>query len=113
MKEKLTCIKCSKNWKRERVRGRKPLLCPNCTVSSEQLLKPSEQPSTRRMIRVATPKEKKQKELIQGPSKWQCSSCLVSVVTEIGIYDPPVHACKKRLKKIFALEKVDKIIKAN
>jgi len=62
---------------------------------------------------MATPKEKnsKEKELIQGPSKWQCSSCLVSVSIEISIYDPPTHSCKKRLKKVYPLEKVTKIIK--
>lgn len=30
MKETLTCTTCSKKWKRERSRGRKPHLCPSC-----------------------------------------------------------------------------------
>ena len=34
MKEKLTCSSCSKNWKREITRGRKPTLCPKCSALS-------------------------------------------------------------------------------
>jgi hypothetical protein len=113
MKEKLTCNKCSKKWMRERSRGRKPHFCPKCSAELTLHLQPSAQPQPKRMIRMATPKEKKERELIPAPSKWQCSSCLVHVVTEIGIYDPPTHSCKKRLKKIYPLEKVNKIIKAN
>ncbi len=116
MKEKLTCSKCSKTWTRKKVRGRKPLLCSDCTKPLEAVLQPSNQPNIKRMIRVATSKESskntsKEKQIIPGPSKWQCPSCLVSVSIEVGIYDPPTHACKKRLKKVFALEKVNKIIK--
>lgn len=116
MKEKLTCSKCSKTWMRKKVRGRKPLLCSDCSGSIDPIPQPSAHPKQKRMIRVATSKESsknksKEKTLIPGPSKWQCPSCLVSVSIEIAIYDPPTHACQKRLKRTFALEKVNKIIK--
>lgn len=34
MKETLTCGECSKTWKREVSRGRKPTLCPKCLKKS-------------------------------------------------------------------------------
>lgn len=114
MKEKLTCTKCSKTWTRNRLRGRKPLLCPSCLKISSSSIQPAVQLSRKKLVRMATPKEKnsnKDKIIIDGPSKWQCSSCLVSVTIEIGIYDPPTHACRKRLKKNYPLERVSKIIK--
>jgi hypothetical protein len=59
-----------------------------------------------------TKNNKKEKPLIEAPSSWQCPSCLVSVVLNVGIYDPPTHWCKKRMKKVFPLEQVKKIIKS-
>jgi hypothetical protein len=37
MKETLTCTGCHKNWKRERSRGRKPILCPKCLKQAASL----------------------------------------------------------------------------
>lgn len=34
MKETLTCSSCSKSWKREVSRGRKPVQCPKCVAKS-------------------------------------------------------------------------------
>lgn len=36
MKETLTCSVCSKNWKREITRGRKPTSCPRCLKAAEK-----------------------------------------------------------------------------
>jgi hypothetical protein len=36
MKETLTCSFCSKTWKREKSRGRKPTICPKCQKAAEK-----------------------------------------------------------------------------
>jgi NAD-dependent SIR2 family protein deacetylase len=36
MKETLTCTSCSKTWKRESIRGRKPKFCPKCVKASQK-----------------------------------------------------------------------------
>lgn len=41
MKETLTCSQCSKNWKREVSRGRKPTVCPKCIKQAEKESKPA------------------------------------------------------------------------
>lgn len=46
MKETLVCSSCTKTWKREVARGRKPVMCPKCikieTVTKEKILKAKE-----------------------------------------------------------------------
>lgn len=120
MKEKLTCKKCEKNWSREVSRGRKPHFCPKCT--KESLFVPAIKikyssikenkilPNSVKAVSLKTLNKKESaKQPIEGPSHWRCSSCLVSVSININIYEPPTHCCKKRLNKIFTLEKVSKI----
>lgn len=122
MKEILTCKNCSKTWSRPKSRGRKPFLCPSCVtndVSLSVIKISSFKPNLKSVI--SNPKQQvssfktqslqNDKKPIESPSKWQCSSCLVYVTVEVPIYDPPTHSCKKRLKKIYPLEKVSKIIK--
>jgi hypothetical protein len=119
MKEKLTCNSCSKNWTRNRTRGRKPLFCPKCaeTLSSQKQIQKPIKLGRIRLMSMAEKSEKTKnnkitKQLIEAPSNWQCPSCLVSVILNVGVYDPPTHWCKKRMKKIFPLEQVKKIIKS-
>lgn len=120
MKEKLTCKKCEKNWSRQISRGRKPHFCPKCTKEALILpaikinyssIKKDQLPSNSvKSVSLKTLNKKQSAEQpIKGPSHWQCSSCLVSVSININIYEPPTHCCKKRLNKVFALEKVSKI----
>lgn len=40
MKESLVCTQCGQTWKRERSRGRKPLLCPSCSPKESVIVKP-------------------------------------------------------------------------
>jgi hypothetical protein len=40
MKETLTCSSCRKSWKREKARGRKPLVCPKCARSNALVSQP-------------------------------------------------------------------------
>lgn len=118
MKESLICSKCSKTWKRERSRGRKPHLCPTClksqssiSISSIAIPSSSRKPKASKVLSVVPRTKEKEKPVFNPPSRWQCSSCLVYVITEVVIYEPPTHSCKKRLKKTYPLEKVSKIQK--
>lgn len=40
MKETLTCSSCRSSWKREKTRGRKPVLCPKCVKADGLVQKP-------------------------------------------------------------------------
>lgn len=40
MKETLTCSSCNSSWKRNKTRGRKPVLCPKCVKSDAHFQKP-------------------------------------------------------------------------
>lgn len=99
--ETLTCENCSRKWKRELVRGRKPKLCPKCitvSVDSPQIKK------------VSMPKPSlvgsNLMSKFPAPSKWLCSSCGASVTVQVGIEYEPTHVCKKRLSKVYSLELV-------
>lgn len=125
MKEKLICKKCSKNWSRPLSRGRKPHFCPSCSkdanltpIAVKTLSLKNQRVHTTKLSKKSVSfktaiKKETDKNLIEGPSHWQCSSCLISVSIGINIYDPPTHHCKKRLNKNFPLEKVSKIIKSS
>lgn len=40
MQETLLCSQCSKKWKRETSRGRKPVICPKCLAKNSKPTKP-------------------------------------------------------------------------
>jgi hypothetical protein len=119
MKETLTCNRCSKDWKREKSRGRKPHFCPSCIKEDLAIIKIDKITIPNKKVKVSKvssvvprTKEEKQKPLVKPPSRWQCPSCLVSVIIEIPITDPPTHSCQKRLKRSYPLEQVSKIQKS-
>jgi len=99
--ETLTCTQCSSTWNRQKARGRKPKLCPLCTQTLQKVQEDlDEDEDLLPVIEEAPPSRTKYK----AGTKWKCNSCGVSVKISIGINDPPTHPCKKRLKKVFALE---------
>lgn len=103
--ETLTCENCSRKWKRELVRGRKPRLCPKCLTVPET---PQRKPQRAIATVSANPARKAIKEMAKfpAPSNWKCPSCGASVSIKINIDHEPTHACKKRLSKVYALELV-------
>lgn len=109
MKETLICTACSNSWSRQRTRGRKPFLCPSCS-SQELPVQPIARSARVRLTTMTEQETQRKTSGFQAPSKWQCPHCLVSMVTSVVIYEAPTHWCKKRLRKIFPLEQVNKII---
>lgn len=102
--ETLICEKCSKQWTRELTRGRKPRVCPECFFSSG-------------VIATATLGRKMNQENVlpqadnfsvkfPAPSKWVCPSCETKVEVGVNMDYEPVHACKKRMKKVYPLDLV-------
>lgn len=102
-KEKLTCENCKSTWQRVPSRGRKPKLCPSCIAGPVKV-----QPSSKPVDQKAKPTLEKVAQNdsmpFPGPSKWACSSCGCSVKIEIDMRYAPTHHCKKRLKRVYALD---------
>ncbi len=99
--ETLTCTQCSSTWNRQKTRGRKPKLCPSCIQTLEQVEQELDEDIE---IPLDIQEDPPSRTKYKAGTKWKCNSCGVSVKISIGINDPPTHPCKKRLKKIFALE---------
>lgn len=96
--ETLVCSSCSKKWKREKTRGRKPVTCPKCAPTLIQKL-------SSKKIEELKPRASSDKKY-PAPSHWICKSCQVSVKIHVRLEYPPMHSCKKRLSKDFPLEMV-------
>jgi rubrerythrin len=105
--ETLTCEQCSKKWKRQPSRGRKPRLCPKCLAAPQEASQPISQPS--QPVTAKKPATKLQQNVtadykFPGPTKWMCKTCGTSIKTEISLQYEPTHRCQKKLRRIIALE---------
>jgi hypothetical protein len=115
MKETLNCNHCSKNWRRDKIRGRKPHYCPKCIKvlsldNAPIFIKKisTSKPLQKVLVESAKPKTASDKTWIEAPSHWQCSTCLVYIGVEIRINEPPMHRCQKRAMRAYALEQIKK-----
>jgi hypothetical protein len=115
MKETLNCNHCSKNWRRDKIRGRKPHYCPKCIKvlsldNAPIFIKKisTSKPLQKVLVESAKPKTGSDKTWIESPSYWQCLTCLVSIGVEIKINEPPTHRCQKRANRSYALEQIKK-----
>jgi len=104
--EELICEQCDKHWQRTKARGRKPKLCPTCIASSSPILVVETDEDIIENIPIAE-EPPPEKTLYKPNTKWICHSCGAFVKTGVGINLPPTHSCKKRLKKIYPLEKLE------
>jgi hypothetical protein len=100
--ETLTCDSCGIKWNRQKARGRKPKVCPDCLIKT---VDDTEEEDTLEYIPVQ-PEPPSAPTKYPPNTKWTCHSCSASVKVGVGINEPPTHACKKRLKKVYALERV-------
>ena len=118
MKESLVCSSCNKTWKREKVRGRKPILCPNCIP--QQITEPrkatpvkktnsikTKQETDKQSIAKSTvslskvfnaiyPKNKDSQTLSESTkdgSVWRCPSCGHIITLFVSVSDIPTHRC--------------------
>ena len=97
----LTCASCSIKWNRQKTRGRKPKVCPDCIIKSVDAIKkdPTED--------IPTSSEPRRTRTKYPPNtKWLCHSCKVTVKVCIGIDEEPTHKCQKRANKVISLERV-------
>lgn len=102
--EELTCESCKSIWTRQKTRGRKPKLCASCVPVLFVVEEETEDIDIQELPLVEEPPPAPTK--YKPGTKWQCPSCLVSIKIGIGHNEPPTHSCKKRLKKVYPLEKV-------
>lgn len=136
MNESLTCTSCSKVWKRERTRGRKPLLCPKCvkdqsidvpvkSTSRKVVAKPISKPTSTPVQEVQTktksdltlsqvisslnPKRSDSAALAESTkngSVWQCPSCKSITELFISVNDIPTHRCTPDMVSIKFMERI-------
>lgn len=136
MNESLTCTSCSKVWKRERTRGRKPLLCPKCVkeqspdvpvkpTSRKVVAKPISKPTSTPVQEVQTktksdltlsqvisslnPKRSDSAALAESTkngSVWQCPSCKSITELFISVNDIPTHRCTPDMVSIKFMERI-------
>ena len=97
----LTCSSCGVEWNRQKTRGRKPKVCPDCTI------RPIDDTEEDLVENIPlSPEPPRAKTKYPPNTKWICHSCLVSVKICIGINQEPTHKCQKRANRILSLERV-------
>ncbi len=114
MEEELTCTACKSIWRRIKVRGRKPILCPTCInnqVSPSVIVHPNNEAKAAGKLdesknlsnlpkhfvySVLHPRPSNYKDLLESTKKgstWKCPSCNYILKLEIPVIDVPTHRC--------------------
>ena len=131
MQESLTCSLCSKTWKRNKTRGRKPTICPKCiklstppsvlktkSVSSPKLspqiqkpieIKSSSEITQNQVYQVLYPKDPSHKELLESTkngSTWRCTACGNIIKLAVAVSAIPTHKCSPSSSKINLYERI-------
>ena len=135
MNESLTCTSCSKIWKRERTRGRKPLLCPKCVKEqAKDIAAPQKAQKSNRSIKAKpiapAPKAEpapqteltinkvisslsyagnKSVELAESTKKgsaWKCPSCNHTIELFVAINAIPTHRCTPNMVSVKLMERI-------
>lgn len=132
MKESLTCSSCNKTWKREKSRGRKPILCPSCTKKAlalkqekpiKQIVKKEiEQPKAEivsiskdelkikniisQVYRDYYPDNKDLVESTKNGSHWHCPRCRQDLIMHVPVCAIPTHHCPPNSSLIKPYERV-------
>jgi ribosomal protein L37AE/L43A len=129
MEETLVCSQCSKKWKRQRSRGRKPVVCPKCIATNTQPPEPIQKktpvptepkielpavlPEKSFLVTIYQslyPKADRNNDQLknQGPSgsTWKCSHC--NYVLKIGVIlsDIPTHKCNEHSVRVRELQRI-------
>lgn len=121
MQETLTCTSCKSKWTRQRARGRKPVLCPQClsqteleanqtvlqpvptssaksvyTQKSEPISTSSSRPSLSTIFSGLFPRYQNAEELAESTkngSVWKCPSCSHILKMNVAVTAPVTHRC--------------------
>ena len=111
MKEKLQCTQCDAFWERERARGRKPIVCPECAEinNAEEAEWVSTQVSSKSVEVEESQSNKTYKFYIPPVSHWYCDSCDTTLSAHVGIIEIPTHSCKNKRNEVrHLLQKIRK-----
>jgi len=98
MKETLECTQCDKKWERKKVRGRKPVVCPDCASFNE------EQEAEQKQEVVASIEKSHESVTYTFPpvSYWMCPNCDQTISVHVGLNYVPIHPCKTKRNQMLA-----------
>lgn len=126
MEEELTCTSCSSTWKRTKLRGRKPLLCPKCSSlesTSIKISEPQVQQSEPKVLNseisdLSVSKVHRQlhprssdyldlRESTKKGSKWQCPGCNATLVMYLPLSAVPTHRCTPNTVSVKTMQRIE------
>lgn len=96
-KEILFCTVCSSQWERNKTRGRKPKLCPQCLESSNSFSEQTENGDSTSETNLSS-------YTYPPKTKWKCTSCGIKFQTLIPVSFLPAHKCQKRAGRFLSFE---------
>lgn len=123
MEEELICTSCSSTWKRAKVRGRKPLLCPTC-ISGQIQHNNVDQPvvvsnskdsiipldlSVSKIHTQLHPKPSNYQELKESTkngSVWKCPGCGSILEMFLALTAIPTHRCTPNTITLKIMERI-------
>lgn len=98
MKEKLDCTQCDKKWERQKTRGRKPIVCPECAE-----INANEEATQKTSSYVPIEKDTEKTEYTYPPvSYWMCPNCDQTISVHVGLNHVPIHPCKIKRNQMLA-----------
>lgn len=98
MKETLECTQCDKKWERQKARGRKPIVCPECAEVNAQ-----EEASQKTSSYVSSQEDKEQIAYTYPPvSYWMCQNCDQTISVHVGLNHIPIHPCRLKRNQYIA-----------
>lgn len=129
MEETLTCSQCSKKWKRQKARGRKPIVCPKCVANNTQAPEPIQKTTTvsakpkveedcskfdrsflGAVYQSLYPKPHKDNDQLknQGPkgSVWKCAHCNYTLEIGVVLSDIPTHKCSENSVRVREFQRI-------
>lgn len=98
MKETLECTQCDKKWERKKVRGRKPIFCPECFEYNK------EQEDEQKKHVVVRVQESNDSTSYTFPpvSYWMCPNCDQTISVHVGLNYVPIHPCRLKRGQMLA-----------
>ena len=99
MKEMLECTQCDRKWQRDKVRGRKPVVCFECAALNEE--QAAEQPG--KVFVSAVEKVESTNCTFPPVSPWMCPTCEQTLSVHVGIEHVPIHPCRLKRNQMIAL----------
>jgi len=102
MKETLQCTQCDAKWERTRVRGRKPVVCPECAQIN---IEEGQGVACHKVV-----KEQLVKSDFKYPSVsyWFCPDCNQTLTVHVGLDYIPSHNCRVKRNMPIAMQRTNR-----